>query len=53
MFSLTNITPQFINGGESFRARGFYNSGGSGVRYMSAIISGVIAKSSVWDSLYL
>ena len=53
MFSITNITPNFLNGGESFRCRGYYNSGGSGVRYMSVVVSGVIAKASVWDSFLL
>ena len=48
-----NVAPQFTSAGESFRVRAFYNSGGSGVRYMSTIVTGVLASIEAWDSLLI
>lgn len=46
-----NTTAIFLNEGETFKGRAFYNSGGSGVRYMSVIINGVIGPIDAWTAL--
>ncbi len=48
-----NTTSQFLTEGQSFKMRGKYNSGGSGVRYMSSVVSGILGKTQDWESLKL
>ena len=50
-YEYTNMAAFFLNEGDTLKARGFYNSGGSGVRYMSITFSGELASPQAWDSL--
>jgi hypothetical protein len=43
--------PIFYHEGEMFKPRGFYNSGGSGTRYFSILISGQLATNATWASI--
>ena len=48
-----NITSRFLVEGETVKARGYYNSGGSGVRYIAISFNGVFATVADWESLQI
>lgn len=48
---LRNVAAFFLEEGQTTRLKAFYNSGGSGVRYLSAIIIGQLASVSTWDKI--
>ena len=50
-YEYQNMGAFLLNEGDTLKGRGFYNSGGSGVRYCSATFSGQLASTQAWASL--
>jgi hypothetical protein len=50
-YNWESVVNFFLNPGDTFKTRVKYNSGGSGVRYISVIFTGMIATIEAWDSI--